>query len=86
MNSVQRVVFRFAGVAAAAFLLCCSPNRIYAQAAAPDGSAPQAAAPAQAAPPADAKAPDEDRNPFAPSPAPPLPPGMMGSNANDPRY
>ncbi len=28
---------------------------------------------------------DEDENPFAPKPAPTLPPGMTGSDANDPR-
>ncbi|MGE5110783.1 MAG: LVIVD repeat-containing protein [Acidobacteriaceae bacterium] len=28
----------------------------------------------------------EDKNPFAPEPAPPLPPGMTGSSTNDPRY
>jgi hypothetical protein len=28
---------------------------------------------------------EEDENPFAPQPAPPLPPGMKGSDANDPR-
>ncbi|MGC2698327.1 MAG: hypothetical protein WA738_21270 [Candidatus Angelobacter sp.] len=28
---------------------------------------------------------DEERNPFAPEPAPALPPGMTGSDANDPR-
>src|SRR6202041_2277797 len=33
-----------------------------------------------------AKAPDEDRNPFAPQPAPALPPGMTGSDTNDPRF
>ena len=27
-----------------------------------------------------------DENPFAPTPAPPLPPGMSGSDANDPRF
>ena len=32
------------------------------------------------------KTPDADGNPFAPSPAPPLPPGMTGSDVNDPRY
>ena len=26
------------------------------------------------------------QNPFAPQPAPPLPPGMTGSDVNDPRY
>jgi hypothetical protein len=29
---------------------------------------------------------DEDKNPFAPQPAPSLPPGMTGSDTNDPRY
>ncbi len=36
-----------------------------------------------------AKKEDEDEeggNPFAPKPAPPLPPGMTGSDVNDPRY
>jgi hypothetical protein len=44
----------------------------------------QAQAPAPAdAPPPKAAAPN---NPFAPQPAPPLPAGMTGSDANDPRY
>ncbi|MFZ0520859.1 MAG: hypothetical protein WAL95_07535 [Candidatus Acidiferrales bacterium] len=86
MTSVQRVVFRLAGIAAAAILLCCNASAVQAQAAAPETPAPQAAAPGQTAPPEDAKPSDEDRNPFAPSPAPPLPPGMKGSNASDPRY
>jgi hypothetical protein len=44
----------------------------------------QAQAPAPAdAPPPKAVAPN---NPFAPQPAPPLPAGMTGSDANDPRY
>jgi hypothetical protein len=34
-----------------------------------------------AAPPAEA-----EQNPFAPSPAPPLPAGMTGSDTSDPRY
>jgi hypothetical protein len=48
--------------------------------------------PAQPAPKADAaktdapKEEEESRNPFAPQPAPPLPPGMTGSDVNDPRY
>src|SRR6185436_8132453 len=28
---------------------------------------------------------EEEKDPFAPEPAPPLPPGMTGSDANDPR-
>ncbi|MFC5861205.1 LVIVD repeat-containing protein [Acidicapsa dinghuensis] len=39
----------------------------------------------------DSKAPakpqaEAEKDPFAPQPAPPLPPGMTGSNTNDPRY
>jgi hypothetical protein len=40
------------------------------------------AAGSQAAPPAA----QEEKNPFAPAPAPPLPPGMTGSDTKDPRY
>ena len=29
---------------------------------------------------------EEEENPFAPQPAPVLPPGMTGSDVNDPRY
>jgi hypothetical protein len=36
--------------------------------------------------PAPAKAPEAEENPFAPQPAVPLPPGMTGSDTNDPRY
>jgi hypothetical protein len=47
---------------------------------------PPAQAEKPAAPPA-AQDPDaEEKNPFAPEPAPALPPGMMGSDASDPRY
>src|SRR5690349_20429256 len=35
---------------------------------------------------APAKAPEADDDPFKPEPAPVLPPGMTGSNVNDPRY
>jgi hypothetical protein len=50
--------------------------------------AAQAPSQAPTPPPAQepAKAPDADQNPFAAQPAPPLPPGMTGSDANDPRY
>src|SRR5262249_3460456 len=41
-----------------------------------------ASSPATQAP---AKAAEEDANPFAPEPAAPLPPGMTGSDVNDPR-
>ncbi|HTW58726.1 MAG TPA: hypothetical protein VMD99_11375 [Terriglobales bacterium] len=35
---------------------------------------------------AEKKEAEEQQNPFAPEPAPPLPPGMTGSDINDPRY
>jgi hypothetical protein len=85
MNRVQRVVFRLAAVAVAAIFVWGSVGGVQAQTSAPAASAPQASA-SEGAPPADAKAPDEDRNPFAPAPAPPLPAGMTGSDVNDPRY
>jgi hypothetical protein len=71
-------------VLAAAIILCFGVPRIHAQAQAP--ATPPANAPA-ATPPA-AKEPaddDEDDNPFAPKPAPALPSGMTGSDANDAR-
>jgi hypothetical protein len=57
-------------VAATAIFLCFGVNRMQAQ--------------APPKPPPEAEA-EEDENPFAPQPAPPLPPGMKGSDANDPR-
>jgi hypothetical protein len=56
--------------AVAAIILLLGMSRLQAQTPAP-------------APPADAAA--EERNPFAPEPAPALPPGMTGSDVNDPR-
>jgi hypothetical protein len=46
--------------------------------------APNAQAPSNATEPAKPAA--AEKNPFAPEPAPPLPPGMTGSDVNDPRY
>ena len=37
-------------------------------------------------PAAPAKVPEAEHDPFAPQPAPPLPPGMTGSDTKDPRY
>jgi hypothetical protein len=48
----------------------------------PQAQKPEAAAPAQKSAEGDA---EEEENPFAPQPAPTLPPGMTGSDANDPR-
>jgi len=42
-------------------------------------------APSAQAPAEPAKTPQAQTDPFAPHPAPPLPPGMTGSDANDPR-
>ncbi len=72
MNPVYRVACRFARVAVAAMVLSSGAGAFQAQAPAPAD-----------APPAKAAVPD---NPFAPQPAPPLPAGMTGSDANDPRY
>jgi len=73
MNRVPSVAF-FAA-AAAAIILLFATSRLHAQAQeqAP-GQAPSAQQPAA-----------EEPNPFAPEPAPVLPPGMTGSDVNDPR-
>jgi hypothetical protein len=77
MKLVCSVGFR---VAVAAILLCCGGSGIKAQIPAPRGAE-------QAAPNGPAKAPDApEENPFAAKPAPPLPPGMTGSDASDPRF
>jgi hypothetical protein len=72
MNRVPSLVFR---AALAATILCSGVSRMRAQ-------TPAAPPPAQQP----SKAPEGDQNPFAPRPAPPLPPGMAGSDANDPRF
>jgi hypothetical protein len=61
-------------------------SRIQAQAPAtpPPAQAQKSEAVPPAQKPADGEA-EEDENPFAPQPAPSLPPGMTGSDANDPR-
>jgi hypothetical protein len=63
-------------------------NRTQAQEAPPAAPA-QEQAQKSAAPPSDKEAEkkdaEENDNPFAPEPAPGLPPGMTGSDANDPR-
>jgi len=69
----------------AALILCIGGSRMQAQTPA-TATPPQAQAEKPAAPPP-AQDPDAegDENPFAPQPAPSLPPGMTGSDANDPR-
>jgi hypothetical protein len=73
MNRVSGVAFR---VVSAAIALFFGASRMQAQ-------APPTPPPAQQADKEDKE--DEDANPFTPEPAPTLPAGMMGSDANDPR-
>lgn len=84
MSRAQLFASRLAGVALAAIFLC--PGISISQEQTP--AQPQAQAPAQ--PPATAEQKpaesEAERDPFAPQPAPPLPEGMKGSDANDPRY
>jgi hypothetical protein len=76
MNRVPSLAFR---AAVAALILFSGASRLRAQDSTPPPAAQQPA-------PEAAKTPDGDGNPFAPSPAPPLPAGMTGSDVNDPRY
>ena len=76
MNRPSGIALR---LACAAFMLCSGVNRMLAQAPA---TAPPTQEPAKEL----EKEPEEERNPFAPVPAPPLPAGMTGSDVNDPRY
>ena len=91
MNQLSGVVFR---VAVAAMFLSSGASRIRAQ-------EPAAAPPTQGAPKQDSSKPEaakpgatkdekgdqeENENPFAPQPAPSLPPGMTGSDVGDPRF
>ncbi|HKW74941.1 MAG TPA: hypothetical protein VJN64_05395 [Terriglobales bacterium] len=73
MNRVPKVAFR---AAVTAIFLCFVGGRVQAQAPAASPAPSPAAAKAAA---------DAEENPFAPEPAPALPPGMTGSNVDDPR-
>jgi hypothetical protein len=75
MNPVRSAAFRLAGVAA--IVLCFGVSVTQAQTQAPASPTPEQAP---------AKAPEAEENPFAAQPAPPLPAGMTGSDANDPRF
>jgi len=79
MNRVHSILIRLAGLAVAVFVLFPGVTRTLAQTPAPTAPSPSTA-------PAPAKESDEEKNPFAPVPAPPLPSGMTGSDTNDPRY
>jgi hypothetical protein len=74
MNRVQTIAFR---LLVASLVLLCIAGEMQAQ----TSSSQEAKKPADTK--TDQKKPDE--NPFAPEPAPPLPSGMTGSDANDPR-
>jgi len=92
MNRLLAVVLRLMGVV---ILLGCGVSRMWAQAPAPTSAPAKQEAGKQEAAKADATKQEaakkeegdeeEGENPFAPQPAPPLPPGMTGSDANDPR-
>jgi hypothetical protein len=69
MKRVPSFAFRLA----VAFILCSGVSGMRAQ-------TPTTPPPAQ-----QADKDDEDKNPFAPEPAPTLPPGMAGADVNDPR-
>jgi hypothetical protein len=79
MNRVPNAAL---GVAAAALILCFGASRIEAQTPAVPPAAQPPATSAPTEEPADA---EEEENPFVPGPAPVLPAGMTGSDANDPR-
>jgi len=66
----------------AALAFCFSVREMQAQTPA---TSPQAQAQKPETPPPAQEPEEEEENPFAPQPAPSLPPGMMGSDANDPR-
>lgn len=85
MNRVSSLALRFA---VAAFVLSSAGvARLYPQAPAQPAQTPgPSATPPTPAPAAEPAKPAEDENPFAVKPAPPLPPGMTGSDATDPRF
>ena len=78
MNRVHTMAFRL--FVACLFFCLCSATMIQAQTPSPS-PAPESAKPAETKPTNQ----EEKANPFAPEPAAPLPAGMTGSDANDPR-
>ncbi|MBD0371017.1 MAG: hypothetical protein ICV60_09300 [Pyrinomonadaceae bacterium] len=75
MNRVHTIAFRL--LMASLVLSSCFAARSLAQTTAPS--------PESTKTPADKSANQDGGNPFAPEPAPPLPAGMTGSDASDPR-
>jgi len=68
------------------FIFACTVNQAQAQAAPSTPPQDQAQKPANPPSEKDKSEDDEMKDLFAPVPAPPLPPGMTGSDANDPRF
>ena len=81
MNRVPSLALRVWG---AALIFCFGVSRIEGQTPATPPQA-QTQKPATASPAEEPKETEEDESPFAPQPAPVLPAGMTGSDANDPR-
>ena len=81
MNRVPSLALRVLG---AALIFCFGLSRIEGQTPATPPQA-QTHKPATASPAEEPKETEEDESPFAPQPAPVLPAGMTGSDANDPR-
>ena len=82
MNRLVRAVLLFAVAALVSF---AASARTSAQESAVPPAKQDAAKQEPPKQDADKKESEEEENPFAPQPAPPLPPGMSGSDANDPR-
>jgi hypothetical protein len=79
MNRVHTMAFRL--FVASALCCLCFATRIQAQTPSPSPSPQESAKPAETKPANQ----EGEKNPFAPEPAAPLPAGMTGSDANDPR-
>jgi hypothetical protein len=83
MNRVPSVALR---VAVAAIILFFGMSRLHAQAQTPTPTpTPQAQVQTPSPTPSAEEPAEEEKNPFAPEPATTLPPGMTGSDVNDPR-
>jgi hypothetical protein len=82
MKRVPSVVF---SVAVAAIIVLLGVSRLQAQTPTPSPSPTAEAQTPTPTPSPSATPAEEERNPFAPEPAPALEPGMTGSDANDPR-
>jgi hypothetical protein len=85
MNRLHRFILCLGFAALAAFALCPRAGAQQSNSGPDGGAQGQQAAPASPDAGAAAQKQEQDDNPFAPEPAAPLPPGMTGSDANDPR-